>query len=167
MSRDIRFPTMWYVWLAKAQTSLRIRAVWPEPLLVTWIFYDCKATEWTPFEVNKLKRRLHRLVWVYTCQNATLLEITCRGSCAMLKGRETNNTFIIPDFDCIDSWSLQPYLLLLFISISIINEMYLMSLLIYLAACNILALGWTCASAQSHSSFWVFEQHIVLFIGHS
>ena len=23
---------------------------------------------------------LHRLVWVYTCQNATLLEITCRGS---------------------------------------------------------------------------------------
>ena len=27
-----------------------------------------------------LKRRLHRLVWVYTCQNATLLNITCRGS---------------------------------------------------------------------------------------
>ena len=23
---------------------------------------------------------LHRLVWVYTCQNATLLEITCHGS---------------------------------------------------------------------------------------
>ena len=30
--------------------------------------------------VSKLKRRLHRLVWVCTCQNATLLEITCRGS---------------------------------------------------------------------------------------
>ena len=28
----------------------------------------------------KLKRRLHRLVWVYTCQNATLLEIICYGS---------------------------------------------------------------------------------------
>ena len=24
--------------------------------------------------------RVYRLVWVYTCQNATLLEITCRGS---------------------------------------------------------------------------------------
>ena len=28
----------------------------------------------------KLKGRLHRLVWVYTCQNATLLEITCHSS---------------------------------------------------------------------------------------
>ena len=27
----------------------------------------------------KLTRRQHRLVWSYTCQNATLLEITCRG----------------------------------------------------------------------------------------
>ena len=34
----------------------------------------------TPFGVFKLKRRLQRLVRVYTCQNATLLEITCRGS---------------------------------------------------------------------------------------
>ena len=32
------------------------------------------------FGVSKLKRRLHRLVWVYSCQNATLLEITCHGS---------------------------------------------------------------------------------------
>ena len=29
----------------KAQTSLRICAVWSEPLLLAWIFYDCKATE--------------------------------------------------------------------------------------------------------------------------
>ena len=36
MSRDMRFPTMWYVRPAKAQTSLCIRAVWPEPLLVAW-----------------------------------------------------------------------------------------------------------------------------------
>ena len=34
MSRDMRFPTMWYVRPAKAQTSMRIRAVWSEPLLV-------------------------------------------------------------------------------------------------------------------------------------
>ena len=34
----------------------------------------------TSFGVSKLKRRFHRLVRVYTCQNATLLEITCRGS---------------------------------------------------------------------------------------
>ena len=27
-----------------------------------------------------VKRRLNRLVWVYTCQNATLLEIRCHGS---------------------------------------------------------------------------------------
>ena len=38
------------------------------------------TTDWTSFRVCKLKRRLHRLVWVYTCQNATLLEITCHGS---------------------------------------------------------------------------------------
>ena len=30
--------------------------------------------------VSNVKRRLHRLVWVYTCQNATLLETTCHGS---------------------------------------------------------------------------------------
>ena len=27
----------------------------------------------------------HRLVWVYTCQNATLLEITCHGSFVCLQ----------------------------------------------------------------------------------
>ena len=40
-SRDMRFPTMWYVRPAKAQTSLRIRTVWSEPLLVTWLFFEC------------------------------------------------------------------------------------------------------------------------------
>ena len=80
MSHDMRFPTMWYVRPAKTQISLHIRAVRSEPLLVAWIFYNCLATDWTSFGVSKLKRRLHRLVWVYTCQNATLLEITCHGS---------------------------------------------------------------------------------------
>ena len=80
MSHDMRFPTMWYVRPAKAPTSLRIRAVWSEPLLVAWILYDYLATDRTAFEVSKLKRRLHRLVWVNTCQNATLLDITCHGN---------------------------------------------------------------------------------------
>ena len=40
LSHDMRFPTMWYVWPAKAQTSMRIRAVWSEPLLVAWIFNE-------------------------------------------------------------------------------------------------------------------------------
>ena len=30
--------------------------------------------------VPNLNSRLHRLVWVYSCQNATLLEITCHSS---------------------------------------------------------------------------------------
>ena len=80
MSRDMRFPTMWYVRPAKPQISLRTRSVWSEPWLVAWIFYDCQATDWTPFGISKPKRRLYRLIWVYTCQNATLLEIMCRGS---------------------------------------------------------------------------------------
>ena len=49
-SRDMRFPTMWYVRQAKAQISLRIR--WSEPLLVAWIFCDCLATDWTAFGVS-------------------------------------------------------------------------------------------------------------------
>ena len=80
LSHDMRFPTLWYVQPTTAQISLRMRAVWSEPLLIAWIFYECKATDRTSFEVSKLKRRLHTLVWDYTCQNATLLKITCRGS---------------------------------------------------------------------------------------
>ena len=79
-SHDNRFPTMWYVRPAKPQISLRIRAIQSEPLLVAWIFYECWATDQTSFGIFELKMRLHRLVWVYTCQNATLLEITCHGS---------------------------------------------------------------------------------------
>ena len=75
MSRDMRFPTMWYVWWAEPQISLCICAAWSEPLLVVWIFYQYLATDQTAFWVSKLKRQLLRLVCVYTCQNATLLEI--------------------------------------------------------------------------------------------
>ena len=35
------FLAMWYVRQAKAQTSLRIRAVWSEPLLVAKMVHDC------------------------------------------------------------------------------------------------------------------------------
>ena len=41
LSQCIRFPTIWYVRPTKPQISLRIRAVWSEPLLVAWVFYDC------------------------------------------------------------------------------------------------------------------------------
>ena len=41
LSRDMRFPTMWYVQPATAQTSLRKRKDCSEPLLVALIFYDC------------------------------------------------------------------------------------------------------------------------------
>ena len=75
MSRDMRFPTMWYVWPGKAQTSMRIRAVWSKPLLVALIFYENQATDQLT-EVSKLKKRLQRLVWVYTCQNATFTTST-------------------------------------------------------------------------------------------
>ena len=51
-----RFPAMWYVRPAKAQTSLRIRAVWSEPWLVVWKFYDCQATDQTALGVSKLKK---------------------------------------------------------------------------------------------------------------
>ena len=76
----MRFPTMLYVRLAKAQTTLRIPASWSEPLQVAWIFYEYSATGWTAFGASKLKKRLNMLVQVYTCQNAKLLEITCHSS---------------------------------------------------------------------------------------
>ena len=101
MSRDMRFPTMWYVRPAKAQTSLRIRTVCSEPLLVAWIFYECFTTDGTVFGVSRPKRRLHRLVWDYTCQNATLLEITCHGS------------LITSSFETIDQSAFHRYLWLL------------------------------------------------------
>ena len=77
-----------------AWLSLGIRAVWSKPLLVTWILYDCYATDWTAFKASKLKRRLHRLVWVYTCQNATLLEITCHGSYGFQQDKVSQNIYL-------------------------------------------------------------------------
>ena len=82
LSCDMRFPTMWYVQPAKPQISLRICAVWLEPLLVAWMLYECKATDWTSFGVSKPKRRLHRPVkmphcWK-SCVTALLLTLLLR-----------------------------------------------------------------------------------------
>ena len=64
----MRFPTMWYVWPAKAHISLRMCTVWSEPLLVALTLYV------------KLLTRHHLEFLSLTCQNATLLEITFHGS---------------------------------------------------------------------------------------
>ena len=45
---------MWYVRPAKAQTSLRIRAIWSEPLLVASLLHDCQAHDLTAFEFLSL-----------------------------------------------------------------------------------------------------------------
>ena len=63
MSQCMRFPTIWYVQPAKPQISLRIPTVWSEPLLVTWIFYECWASDRTSFGGSKLNRRLQRLFY--------------------------------------------------------------------------------------------------------
>ena len=52
------------------------------------------------FGVSKLKMRLHRLVRVYTCQNATSLEITCRvsyvfGTSVVLSAQKNKREFRI------------------------------------------------------------------------
>ena len=57
---------------SKSSDQPDLHTVWSEPLLVIWIFYNPKATGRTSFGASK-KRGLHRLVWVYICQNATLL----------------------------------------------------------------------------------------------
>ena len=55
---------MWYVRPAMAQTSLCIR-----------LSLEGSKT----VGASRLKRRLHRLLLIYTCQKPALLEITCHG----------------------------------------------------------------------------------------
>ena len=68
--------SMWHVRLAKAHISLCIHAVWSEPYLFAWTFYRSSATHRLRTWVAKLKERLHKLIWVYTVQHGTLLEIS-------------------------------------------------------------------------------------------
>ena len=51
----MRFPTMWYVRPAKAQTSLSIHAVLSEPLLIAEIFYHVKLLTEHHLEFLSLK----------------------------------------------------------------------------------------------------------------
>ena len=81
LSRDMRLPTMWYVRPAKPQISLSFNILWV-------------ATDWTSFGVSKFNWGLHRLVWVHTCQNTTLLEITCCSSFVTL---------------CLETWYMQNF----------------------------------------------------------
>ena len=46
-------------------------------LNILWLLSYWPSIIWSSY---MLKRRLHRLARVYTCKNATLLEITCHGS---------------------------------------------------------------------------------------
>ena len=45
-------------------------------LAVPRVVCDCGISWSYSLTISKLKRRLHRLVWVHTCQNTTLLETT-------------------------------------------------------------------------------------------
>ena len=58
-----------------AHTSSLIRAFASRLNIIRVLSYRPKS-----FGVSKLKGRLQRLIGVYTCKNATLLEITCHGS---------------------------------------------------------------------------------------
>ena len=71
MSQDMRYPTMLYVRPAKAQTSLLIRAVWWEPLLVAWIFVTVKLLSQQPLEFLSLKKAApaHRSLRLIKCHN--------------------------------------------------------------------------------------------------
>ena len=55
MSQCMRFPTMWYVRPAKAQTSLRICAVWSEPCSLLEYSMSVKLLTKHPLEVLSLK----------------------------------------------------------------------------------------------------------------
>ena len=77
MSCHMRFPTMWYVRPIKPQISLRIRAVWSEPLLVASIFYERWAIDWASFGDPKLKRMLHRLLSKCHIVGTNMLWLKC------------------------------------------------------------------------------------------
>ena len=72
----MRFPTMWYVRPAKPQISLSLIRAFASRLNILLLLGYWLNILWSSMPI----RRLHRLVRVYTCQNATLLEITCHGS---------------------------------------------------------------------------------------
>ena len=87
----MRFPTIWYVRPGMAQTSLRIQQT--DQSLCWSLKYSMTVKLLTE---PKLKRRLHRLVWIYTCQNTTLLEIMCLGSIFLWEVEKDVGKYEIP-----------------------------------------------------------------------
>ena len=80
----------------------------------TWDFQQCGMCDRTSFQAPVLKRRRHGLRWVYTCQNATLLEISCHDSIVFchFPMRYPGSGVVL---DCIDSWYLPPFLLCIYV----------------------------------------------------
>ena len=65
---------MWFVRPARPAFAQSDRSLcWS---LEYFMCIKCQYTYWTSFWVSKLTRRQHRLVWVYTCQNATVLDMS-------------------------------------------------------------------------------------------
>ena len=62
MNHGMRFPTMWYVRPARAQTSLRVRAVRSEPLLVSYLEYSMRVKLLTGHHLEFLSLKVG-----YTC----------------------------------------------------------------------------------------------------
>ena len=86
MSRNMKFPTHCCMCQETSKGSDQpahmrslIRA-FASHLNILWVLLKLLTEHHDLIGVSKLKRRLHRLVWVYTRLNATLLEITCHGS---------------------------------------------------------------------------------------
>ena len=103
-------------------------------LNILWIF----ATDRTSFGISMTKRRLHRLVWVYTCRNVTLLGITCRISngdtvslmrliskmhfsyiATMCKQISTRGGTVRPENICFLSWAINVCLLELMLNVPV------------------------------------------------
>ena len=57
------------------------------------------------FGVSKLKGRRYMLVWVYSCQNATLLEISCRSSNCVLTSVAVNALYLLLTVPWVGLWS--------------------------------------------------------------
>ena len=77
---------------ATVHTRSLIRA-FTSHLNILWVLHYWSNTIWS----SKFKRMLNRLVWVYTCQNATLLESTSRLILLLLSNKFLR--FLMPFFE--------------------------------------------------------------------
>ena len=79
-------PTKWHVCPAKTQISLGIRPVWSASSLA-WRKLGSLATNWAHSEDSDQTGGMPRLIWVFAGRTATLLVLSCRGSCSYLACR--------------------------------------------------------------------------------